>query len=96
MTDRPRSNRQWVLADRPVGRGVREADFPRAEAAMAKWIAEGKLVAAEDILEGLEMMPRALIRLYTGENRGKQLVRVDPDAERYRAMDRARLLAALS
>jgi NADPH-dependent curcumin reductase CurA len=72
-----------------------EADFPRAEAAMAQWIAEGKLVAAEDILEGLEMMPRALIRLYTGENRGKQLVRVDPDAERYRMMERAELVAAL-
>ncbi len=72
-----------------------EDDFPRAEAAMAKWIAEGKLIAAEDILEGLEQMPRALIRLYTGENHGKQLVRVDPDAERYRAMERSALLARL-
>jgi NADPH-dependent curcumin reductase CurA len=72
-----------------------EADFPRAEAAMAQWIAEGRLVAAEDILEGLEMMPRALIRLYTGENRGKQLVRVDPDAERYRTMETAALVAEL-
>lgn len=60
-----------------------EDDFPRAEAALAGWIAEGKLTYAEDILEGFEMMPRALIRLYKGENRGKQLVRVDPDAETY-------------
>lgn len=71
-----------------------ERDFPRAEAVMAQWIAEGKLAVAEDILEGLEQMPRALIRLYTGENRGKQLVRVDPDAERYRTMDPAARLAA--
>jgi hypothetical protein len=40
-------------------------------------------------------MPRALIRLYTGENRGKQLVRVDPDAERYRTMETAALVAEL-
>ncbi len=73
-----------------------EADFARAEAAMAQWIADGKLVAAEDILEGLEMVPRALIRLYTGGNRGKQLVRVDPDAERYRTMETAALVSELT
>ena len=73
-----------------------EADFPRAEAAMAQWIAEGRLVAAEDILEGLETMPRALIRLYTGENRGKQLVRVDSLAERYRTMETAALVSELA
>lgn len=62
-----------------------EKDFPRAEAAMAKMIADGKLRTAEDVLEGLENMPRALIRLFTGENRGKQIVRVDPAAESYRS-----------
>jgi hypothetical protein len=29
-------------------------------------------------------MPEALIRLYSGANRGKQLVRIDPQAEAYR------------
>lgn len=62
-----------------------ERDFPRAEAAMAQWIAEGRLQSAEDILEGLERMPEALIRLFTGGNRGKQLVRVVPDAESFGA-----------
>jgi len=61
-----------------------EAEFPRAEAALAEWIAAGKLTYAEDILEGFQMMPQALIRLYAGENRGKQLVRVDPTAESHR------------
>jgi len=61
-----------------------EAQFPRAEAAMARMIAAGQLRSAEDVLEGLENMPRALIRLFTGENRGKQVVRVDPAAESYR------------
>ena len=61
-----------------------EADFPRAEQAMAAMIEAGALVHAEDMLEGLERMPEALIRLYTGANRGKQVVRVDPLAETYR------------
>jgi NADPH-dependent curcumin reductase CurA len=56
-----------------------EARFPEAEAAMAGWIAAGRLTYQEDVLDGLERMPEALIRLYRGENRGKQLVRVSPD-----------------
>jgi NADPH-dependent curcumin reductase len=58
-----------------------ERDFQRAEAAMAQWIAEGRLTYAEDVLEGIEQMPRALMRLYEGANSGKQLVRVDAAAE---------------
>ena len=50
--------------------------FPRAEAAIAAWIAAGKLNYQEDILDGIENMPRALIRLFAGKNIGKQLVRV--------------------
>ena len=61
-----------------------EDQFQRAEAMLARWIAQGKLSYAEDVMEGFETMPRALIRLYQGDNRGKQLVRVDPDAENYR------------
>ncbi|MCC5867047.1 MAG: NADP-dependent oxidoreductase [Gammaproteobacteria bacterium] len=60
-----------------------EEHFPRAEAAMARWIAEGRLTYAEDILDGIERMPKALIRLFEGKNRGKQMVRVDPNAEAY-------------
>lgn len=61
-----------------------ESDFPRAEKAMAEMIGSGALTHTEDVLEGLERMPEALIRLYTGANRGKQIVRVDPLAETYR------------
>jgi NADPH-dependent curcumin reductase CurA len=53
--------------------------FERAEAQLADWIAAGKLTYQEDILEGLEQMPSALIRLFEGRNVGKQLVRVTPD-----------------
>jgi NADPH-dependent curcumin reductase CurA len=54
--------------------------FARAEAQLARWIADGVLRYQEDILEGIERMPQALIRLFEGRNVGKQLVRVDPEA----------------
>lgn len=50
--------------------------FARAEGQMASWIASGRLHYREDVLDGIEQMPRALIRLYEGRNLGKQLVRV--------------------
>lgn len=50
--------------------------FEEAEAVMAEWIASGRLHYQEDILEGLEQMPEALIRLFEGRNVGKQLVHV--------------------
>lgn len=56
-----------------------EARFAEAEQAMAGWIKDGRLTYQEDILDGFERMPEALIRLYQGANRGKQLVRVSAD-----------------
>ncbi len=61
-----------------------ETQFPRAEQAMARMIEAGALRTTEDVLDGIEWMPRALMRLYDGANRGKQIVRVDPQAESYR------------
>ena len=52
------------------------ADFERAERQLAAWISAGRLTYQEDILDGIEQMPRALVRLYAGENVGKQLVRI--------------------
>lgn len=56
------------------------ARFEWAEAQLADWIAAGRLHYQEDILEGIERMPEALIRLFEGRNVGKQLVRVVPGA----------------
>jgi len=56
-----------------------EPRFPEAERTMAQWVKEGRLTYQEDILEGIERMPEALIRLYDGKNRGKQLVRISAD-----------------
>jgi len=53
-----------------------EQHFAEAERVMAAWLAEGRMSWQEDVLEGIEQMPRALIRLYEGRNVGKQLVRV--------------------
>jgi NADPH-dependent curcumin reductase CurA len=43
---------------------------------MGQWIAQGKLKYAENIIEGFENTPKAFLGLFTGENLGKQLVKV--------------------
>jgi NADPH-dependent curcumin reductase CurA len=43
---------------------------------LARWVAEGKLKYAETIVEGFENTPLAFIGLFTGENLGKQIVKV--------------------
>lgn len=47
-----------------------------ANAAMAQWLAEGKLVSRVHVLEGLEQAPVALEQLFTGANLGKSLVKL--------------------
>ena len=47
--------------------------------ALGRWHREGKLVQKEDVAVGLENAPRTLMRLFTGENFGKQLLKIaDP------------------
>ncbi|HEX7664565.1 MAG TPA: NADP-dependent oxidoreductase [Polyangiaceae bacterium] len=43
---------------------------------LAGWVGEGKIKDRFDIAEGLENAPEALRRLFTGENKGKQLVKI--------------------
>jgi NADPH-dependent curcumin reductase CurA len=43
---------------------------------LAAWVSAGKLKVKEDIIDGLENTPRALIGLLAGENRGKRMIRV--------------------
>jgi NADPH-dependent curcumin reductase CurA len=45
----------------------------------APLVREGKLRYREDIVEGLEAAPRALIGLFEGRNFGKLMVRVSPE-----------------
>jgi hypothetical protein len=48
----------------------------QAEATLARWVDEGKLKAAIDVIEGFEKMPTALAGMFAGKNRGKLMVRV--------------------
>ena len=47
-----------------------------AESRLAHWVAEGKIKAIVDIVDGLDKAPQALIGLFEGSNRGKRAVRV--------------------
>src|SRR5262249_5317151 len=51
-----------------------ERDLAIAE--LGSWLAAGKLKVEEEVIDGLENAPRALIGLLAGENRGKRMVRV--------------------
>jgi len=54
--------------------------FPSAIKELMTWVKEEKIVYLEDIQEGLEQAPETLLRLYSGENFGKQLLKIsDPD-----------------
>jgi NADPH-dependent curcumin reductase CurA len=53
--------------------------FPEAIADLTKWYAEGKLKNQVDLQQGLENAPKTIIRLFTGANFGKQLLKLaDP------------------
>jgi NADPH-dependent curcumin reductase CurA len=43
---------------------------------LSGWLREGRLKDRVDIVEGFENAPAALNRLFTGENQGKQLVKI--------------------
>jgi NADPH-dependent curcumin reductase len=43
---------------------------------MAGWRAAGKLKSREDVVPGLETFPETLLRLFTGENFGKLVIKV--------------------
>ena len=54
-----------------------EPQFPAARRRLARWLADGRLIAREDVQEGFENAPRTLMRLFSGENVGKQLLRLE-------------------
>jgi NADPH-dependent curcumin reductase len=50
--------------------------YPQAVSDMAGWIAAGKLKSREDIVEGLANFPETLLKLFSGENFGKLVLKV--------------------
>jgi hypothetical protein len=77
--DGPRNYMQ-LLVRRSRMEGFVMTDFnarvPEALAALTTWVREGRIRHQSDVMDGLESAPVALARLFSGENRGKQLVRV--------------------
>ena len=53
---------------------------PQFYADMGAWIADGKIKWEETIVDGIENAPKAFLGLFAGENMGKMLVRIGPEA----------------
>ena len=52
------------------------AQFPEAFKELAVWIGEGQLKAREHIVEGIETFPETFLKLFSGENFGKLIIKV--------------------
>jgi NADPH-dependent curcumin reductase CurA len=76
----PRGIPGLIVTKRLTLRGFVVMDFDdQREAALKElqgWVASGQLKVREDIIEGLENTPAALIGLLNGENRGKRMIKV--------------------
>ncbi|GAB5503401.1 NADP-dependent oxidoreductase [Pyruvatibacter sp.] len=81
-THGPRGVPGLIVTKRLKVEGFIVMDFDgqaEAEAELAGFAAQGSIKVAEDIVEGLENAPQALVGLLSGENYGKRLVHVaDP------------------
>ena len=51
----------------------------KALRALQTWVASGQVKVTEDVVDGLENAPQALIGLLAGDNKGKRMVRVAAD-----------------
>lgn len=73
-------NLRFMLVNRARMEGFLVFDYldryPEGLAILGDWIKEGKLKYKEDVIEGFENMPKALLRLFEGKNFGKQLVKI--------------------
>lgn len=76
----PRGIPGLIVTKRLTLRGFVVMDFDdqreKALADLQAWVAAGQLKVQEDIIDGLEHTPAALIGLLAGENRGKRMIRV--------------------
>src|SRR5581483_6407580 len=76
----PRGVPGLIVVKRLIMQGFIVMDFmaqrDKALADLKAWTSSGKLKVQEDVIDGLENTPKALIGLLAGENRGKRMVRV--------------------
>jgi NADPH-dependent curcumin reductase CurA len=52
------------------------AQFEQARSQLKEWLVEGKIKSRETIIDGFENIPQALLGLFSGDNIGKQIVRL--------------------
>jgi len=75
------SNYLTLLVNRARMEGIVVFDnienYGKAAAEMSQWIAEGKLIAKEHVVDGLDTFPDTLLMLFRGENFGKLVIKVD-------------------
>lgn len=76
----PRGVPGLIVVKRLIMQGFIVMDYmDKRDAALAElksWVDSGKLKVQEDIIDGLENTPDALIGLLAGENRGKRMIRL--------------------
>jgi NADPH-dependent curcumin reductase CurA len=76
----PRGVPGLIVVKRLIMQGFIVMDYmtqrDRALSDLQAWVAAGTLKVQEDIIEGLENTPKALIGLLAGENRGKRMVKI--------------------
>ena len=76
----PRGVPGLIVVKRLVMQGFIVMDFMKdngkALAELQSWVTSGKLKVQEDVINGIENTPKALIGLLAGENRGKRMVKV--------------------
>lgn len=76
----PRGVPGLIVVKRLTMQGFIVMDYmSQRDAALAElqsWVASGQLKVQEDVIDGLENTPQALIGLLAGENRGKRMIRL--------------------
>jgi NADPH-dependent curcumin reductase CurA len=79
----PGPNLGFVVGKRVKIQGMIVTDKPERfaewRALAAPWVADGSLRYREDIYDGLENAPAALVGILSGQNFGKLLVQVAPE-----------------
>jgi len=77
------SNYLSLLVNRARMEGIvvfdNAAHYGEAMVEIAGWMNEGQLKAKEHIVEGIETFPDTLLMLFSGENFGKLVIKVDAD-----------------
>jgi len=74
------SNYLSLLVNRASMKGMVVFDYadryPEAAREILAWMTAGKLKSREEIVEGLEIFPETLLKLFKGENSGKLILKV--------------------